>query len=650
MSVSINTNFNRNLNNNQPYNFKVNYSDTLELPELSKIALYSLDLKKKPITLTQDVDLDIFLDTAIASTSTLGNPKEVALYHIEDTDPIIAPKTNETENLAISLKKGNYSKKEFLEHISAQTNLAIQNRNIVDTNKPRIPYKCSVRNFKDSVFVGLAPNVESINPRQYQDVAEDGELGFENSIKDMTFAQNTGVLNPSDVSIKSNFNVDNYFSCPMPIFPLQDSSVLGDFIPSKPCNLLSWRIENNSPDSPSSDFIRYNVMFGGINTFLENNGAAGTTDMTIQSVAPINDADKLLPKCHIGIAIDVGTGGGVVESGDIYIYANQDLDGHIEGRSENALINNINHLVILENVTVERPTEGTFAIQFYTENETNLLALNEPKQYGNQGSNNSNYTTYFRVYYYGGTYATNGDPVSFPPKVLYDSKDTNFQISQTLIKEGFRSRDLDGAAGSVMCRNGLLPRFGFSHFTNEIVDGTDVKFCDIKGNFIEKFNNTRDSLGLLYYSWVNLESENEDNELVNILGAREITCSPVVYPSAKRLGNDIGISALYSSETTYNVEIKNMPIQTYTNATDAPVMGEVRPILFTAKPSYLGRDVSTINSSRITESIYPPNLKYIALNNIRPIKTNQLQVVVTRADTNEFAEEIEDVKLELLIN
>jgi hypothetical protein len=99
MSVSINTNFNRNLNNNQPYNFKVNYSDTLELPELSKIALYSLDLKKKPITLTQDVDLDIFLDTAIASTSTLGNPKEVALYHIEDTDPIIAPKTNELKIL-----------------------------------------------------------------------------------------------------------------------------------------------------------------------------------------------------------------------------------------------------------------------------------------------------------------------------------------------------------------------------------------------------------------------------------------------------------------------------------------------------------------------------------------------------------------------
>ena len=108
-----------------------------------------------------------------------------------------------------------------------------------------------------------------------------------------------------------------------------------------------------------------------------------------------------------------------------------------------------------------------------------------------------------------------------------------------------------------------------------------------------------------------------------------------------------GLTELGSDGTRYNIEV-NLPVRAYNTTTQASNdIGQTRTILYNTNP--LLSDASETTSSIIQKDIEPNNLKYLSLNNPDPIKLNNLNINIRRANTNELATEITDASLEILL-
>ena len=106
-----------------------------------------------------------------------------------------------------------------------------------------------------------------------------------------------------------------------------------------------------------------------------------------------------------------------------------------------------------------------------------------------------------------------------------------------------------------------------------------------------------------------------------------------------------------------NIEITSLPIKTYNTTSrqkdynTKPFVnpaGSIRPVVFNV-PTLIEGETTQINSVYLTKEVKPTIPKFISLDNAERVKLNTLEIKVTRAETNEEADEITDCKLELII-
>ena len=114
-----------------------------------------------------------------------------------------------------------------------------------------------------------------------------------------------------------------------------------------------------------------------------------------------------------------------------------------------------------------------------------------------------------------------------------------------------------------------------------------------------------------------------------------------------------GNNKLYNDNNSYNIEL-NLPIKAY-NTTELTVgdgakrvPGQKRTIVYKTD-SFLEGEVQGINQYYLNKNINPSNLKFLTLNNDKPLNVNELNVQIRRSKTNELAVELEDASIELLI-
>ena len=110
-----------------------------------------------------------------------------------------------------------------------------------------------------------------------------------------------------------------------------------------------------------------------------------------------------------------------------------------------------------------------------------------------------------------------------------------------------------------------------------------------------------------------------------------------------------GITNLFSDNIRYNIEIPSLPIRTFnTTSTVDFNLGNERTIIY-GTGTFIEGSLDTINNTSVSVNINPSTLKYISLNNNKPLKLNNLNIQIRRANSNEEAVEITDCSIEILI-
>ena len=77
-------------------------------------------------------------------------------------------------------------------------------------------------------------------------------------------------------------------------------------------------------------------------------------------------------------------------------------------------------------------------------------------------------------------------------------------------------------------------------------------------------------------------------------------------------------------------------------------LGNERTIIY-GTGTFIEGSLDTINNTSVSVNINPSTLKYISLNNNKPLKLNNLNIQIRRANSNEEAVEITDCSIEILI-
>jgi hypothetical protein len=198
--------------------------------------------------------------------------------------------------------------------------------------------------------------------------------------------------------------------------------------------------------------------------------------------------------------------------------------------------------------------------------------------------------------------------------------------------------------------SGFVPTFyAFCEQTRArtTIRADEIGWADISGNYIydstQSAVTTRDTIGLLKYSMTDL-----GEDLKGVFGNNEVKA---IAPSGwDRVSTpDFGLTELFGDTTNYNIEISNLPIQSnQSTETVNNNIGTKRPIVFQVNNAFSG-SLNQVNSGELIRSIYPPQLKFLKLNNVKPLKLNSLNVKIKRSKDNSVASELNDCKLELLI-
>ena len=180
MRQSCILNYNPNFANNDPYNFDTNFNKELELNENSEVALYNLQISRKPIVITNDRELTLEIISDF--------PSPVNKQFIEDVrengagviqaNNIIANMSN--TSITCLVEKGEYTKQEFLMYVGDLINDEIQDYNTASPpyngqgavnfnnrygaantqSRNTIPYYCEFKEDDNGLFFGLVRDQE----------------------------------------------------------------------------------------------------------------------------------------------------------------------------------------------------------------------------------------------------------------------------------------------------------------------------------------------------------------------------------------------------------------------------------------------------------------------------------------------------------
>ena len=617
MSQSVYLNLNTNFSNDTAPNYSQYFDNPLEIPKNSKVCLYNAELKKAPITISQDQSFKIFIDSATDSSKA---------FVLHNTDSSLV-NNNDLNNLTVDIKKGNYSKRQFLDHLQTQAKASITANN-GDSNKPRIPYKFCISNENDRIFAGLSPNFKTSDF-----IGKGTSAEFRN--KNVSFTPTSNVSTAIRVGVNASVNLQNLDPAVLeaPVWAMNQSAV----------NPLIFGRHDNDKISK----LQGNIFFNMFDSDKENTTQTQigccflrTSDVEAQQSSNGNlgcvatsDGLAQVPKSFFGFQVVERFDDGGLDTPDKNTPSRLQVFGNYYGTDIGST--NLESMVKLYDVEINSINENQrFGVSIYYENEENPIDLTANK-------------FYFRIHHI----LTSQDYITTPNQlnnVIFDSKSVDYELPQALISQCFKYEQSGSMAQPYY--SGFVPTFyafcenGRSRTTG---GAEEIGWADVSGNYIydstQSIVDNRDTVGLLKYSLTDL-----GDDVKEVLGNNEIVAiNPNGWDRVQT--SDFGITELYGDTTNYNIELSNLPIKA--NQSTESVnnnIGTTRPIVFQVNNAFSG-SINNVNSAEMIRSIYPPQLKELSLNNVNPMKLNSINVKIKRAKDNAQATELTDAKLEIII-
>ena len=605
MSQSVFLNLNTNFSNDTASNYTQYFDNPLEIPANAEVALYNAELKKAPINLSSDQSVQLFVDRDADSSKA---------HAIHNTD---ASLSNDIvlQNIDFTLSKGSYTKRTFLNELQSKAKTAIDTYNAQNPPKPRLPYQFCVRNEEQGVFAGLAPKFSN---QDYKLIGDSSDYRLKNM--DIVPASNVSTQltifpNTTNIDLDGEGGCKNWAMAQSGVNPLVFGKYDDDVMSRLQGDLFFNIIDRNEASTAEATL---GVCFLSTKDVFDNK----TSSNNLKTELFADELDSA-PKAHLGFQI---TRNGALSNGDLLIvYAN-----HIPDTQEGVQLNKPLKLY-------SAPIDSTlftnrWGISFYYENEVNPNDITRNRYY-------------FRVHAMPTSTENINTPSGISASVIFDSKLVDYKLPQELISDSFRYQTTD--PNNKAFYKGLVPCFYTFTETGRTITNQELGFSDIRGNFIydttQSIVDNRDTVGLLRYSFTNL-----GKDLQSVFGNNEVLAvSPSGWDRVKT--PDFGISEIFGDTTNYNIEISNLPIQAnQSTETVNNNIGTKRPIVFQINNAFSGT-LNNVNSGELIRSVYPPQLKFLKLNNVKPLKLNSLNVKIKRARDNSTATELNDCKIELLI-
>jgi hypothetical protein len=638
---SVILNFNKNYANSKGYQFTQLVNQQLEIHPNSMVALYTGNLVRKPIVLSEDTIVSINITSQFPTTEQITsitlNQELVGETLIEAT-----------------ISKGHYSKLTFCRELVQKINAQIEVFEGLDTDvypfnggdpaTMKIPYKMFYDMKDGQFFLGLRYHMKEETSLTYDD---NYVVSFEDLNDNCNTSQGITFIEERQKIFHRTTKVDNWNAYALGNQPIKGMSYcftedgVNDKLESD-ISFSTCQVQATLPSSGTSDL---EFLYALDNTYFQSKWANTSTVETSNIVYASGNID--VPVCSLGAYFDLSMDTDGFTKQSLMIIVNEELEfaGNAEYQSEIARDDYVSALkqivkeIDLTKYEIDLTYVTTFRWEIYCENsvarETGFI---------NRGiEDNRNYYVRFlsqSPYQQGSN------------QVLFDSKQIGYLINPEMVENGYLFQQIQSYSNpNTSVTGGLCPQFFFKNSDENFVvynprQNSTVSLSDGRNNF--EFN-----LGVNGY---NFEVKDENNvntsSLENILGVSQnslLTFSntnfnPNNYPKKADLA---GLTQLGSDRTRYNIEL-NLPIKAY-NTTESSVnnLGQTRTIIYNTNP--VVEDVTNISSGLINASIDPNNIKFLSLNNEKELKLNNIEVSIRRAKTNELAEEITDASIELLI-
>ena len=638
---SVILNFNKNYANSKGYQFTQLVNQQLEIHPNSMVALYTGNIVRKPIVLSEDTIVSINITSQFPTTEQITsitlNQELVGETLIEAT-----------------ISKGHYSKLTFCRELVQKINAQIEVFEGLDTDvypfnggdpaTMKIPYKMFYDMKDGQFFLGLRYHMKEETSLTYDD---NYVVSFEDLNDNCNTSQGITFIEERQKIFHRTTKVDNWNAYALGNQPIKGMSYCftEDGVDDKLESDISFSTCQVQAKLPSSGTSDLEFLYALDNTYFQSKWANTSTVETSNIVYASGNID--VPVCSLGAYFDLSMDTDGFTKQSLMIIVNEELEfaGNAEYQSEIARDDYVSALkqivkeIDLTKYEIDLTYVTTFRWEIYCENsvarETGFI---------NRGiEDNRNYYVRFlsqSPYQQGSN------------QVLFDSKQIGYLINPEMVENGYLFQQIQSYSNpNTSVTGGLCPQFFFKNSDENFVvynprQNSTVSLSDGRNNF--EFN-----LGINGYNFEVKDQNNVNTSaLENILGVsqnRLLTFSntnfnPNNYPKKADLA---GLTQLGSDRTRYNIEL-NLPIKAY-NTTESSVnnLGQTRTIIYNTNP--VVEDVTNISSGLINASIDPNNIKFLSLNNEKELKLNNIEVSIRRAKTNELAEEITDASIELLI-
>lgn len=600
---SVLLNFNKNLDNGDAFKYSQFYDDKIQIPENATISLNNAQLTRKAIVVEEDSSITINLTNP-------NNDNNLARVF----DPIRnGPVADQVADITYTMPKGDYSKREFLNTLYEKTNDAIYLYN-QDPLRSEFPYSACVANSNDKGVFGIA-------------------LEYDPNDRDYDFN--------SDFLMQNNTQFD---SSNIAIFPSSVGSVSGTEFNTFSFAQSGFNTLNFDKDNVNQSAITFGL-FDKDNAgtsreyFLVFNcqKVASTWTVSTEMEKDVLEDGTEVPKGFIGVhwINDATAPTGAV----INIYQSDNLANFNSDIFDLFPSIQMGNMVLVSTLKMEEVIDNQrYAFQFYQENDYNPSDVSKIKNYYRLLAVNID--------------DANNSILQPNDNVIFDSKTFGKTISNDLMVRGFRMDDnVDFGNPTDVYPSGLVPVFGFRSISGSAE--FDQGFYDIEAPFINKdfsttLANSNNNFGIGYYSITVSE------ELANIFGSDILSrINPNGMTDEKLQTADFCVSQFYQDNLAYNIQVDNLPINTYQSIskgnTGSVNIGTKKPVVLKLNSLFEGK-VDNLNSSRLVRTHYENFNKNLKLRNKYGINTNNFDISVRRARSNELATEITDCSIELVFD
>ena len=594
---SVLLNFNKNLDNGDAFKFSQFYDDKIRIPENATISLNNAQLTRKAIVVVEDTPITINL--------TNPNNKDLA----EVLDPLDASNddTLKPSDITYTFPKGDYSKREFLNTLYDKTNDAIYDYN-TDPLKSNIPYASLIANTNEKAVFGLALDYDRNNLDFHP-----SEFRMANN---MDFLSSNISLRPTSIPAVGVLNYNTFGFCQSGFNPLNFDED----------NIEQSSITFGVIDDNSSNAGEYVLCFTN-----QRNAELWSTGTDMETEV-LQDTTKI-PKSYIGVHFQNDSTPGS-SSCEVSIYQSNNLDTFTDSGFETDPDAELGEMILINKFFLDQViTNQRFAFQFYQENDYNASDTSKIKNYYRLISVNSDTKT--------------EDILQPNNNVLFDSKSFGKNISNDLVKRNFKLDEVPLGSGNFYA-SGLVPVFAMKD-----LGPLGGAFYDIEAPFINtSFNpdppSAVNNVGIGYYSLT------VGDNLADIFGDEVISkINPNGITNEKYHTADFSVSQFYQDNLAYNIQVDNLPILTYQSTSKGNQgecnIGGKKPVVLKLNSLFEGK-VDNLNSSRLVRSHYENFNKNLKLRNNFGIDTNNFDVSIRRARSNELATEITDASIEIVFD